>query len=88
MAIPAPRSGTMVKVQFKLPAHLVDRIDKEVESQEYSTRTEFLRHLVETHFAEENTISNLDNIVNERIKDGRYDEILKDRLKQILSDKL
>lgn len=88
MLNPAPRSGNMIKVQFKLPSHLVERMDREVESEVYATRTEFLRHLVENYFAEEKTISNLDKIVNERIDEGRYDAVLKERLKKILSDKL
>lgn len=84
----APRSGTMLKVQFKLPSHLVERIDHEVETGIFSTRTEFLRHLVENYFAEEQIKANMNAIMNERIKEGQFDDALKERFKKILSDKL
>lgn len=82
----APRSGGTEKVQCRLPEYLVKKMDEEVLSGEYSSRSEFIRHLVEEHFTSTDMMEGLDVTIDQRINEGRYDEALRKRMMEIISE--
>lgn len=88
MVTEAPRSGGTEKFQGRLPKFLLDKIDRIIEEGEYASRSEYIRHLVEQDFAQKEAVVSLDSIVEERIREGRYDEALKKRMSEILSSHL
>ena len=86
--MPAPRSGYMEKVQFKLPPSLLESVDQEVEDGNFQNRSDFFRHLTEAYFTEKETLADLDSTVQKRISEGRYDEALGARISKILAQQL
>ncbi len=78
----------MEKIQFKLPRFLIDMVDSLVENGEFNTRSEFFRHLTETYFTEREILSDLDQTVQKRIEEGRYDNALGTRISKILAQQL
>jgi Arc/MetJ-type ribon-helix-helix transcriptional regulator len=85
----SPRSGRTEKVQFRLPVHILERIDALIsEDGEYSTRSEFFRHLAESYFSHREVVANLDDTIQSRIQEGRYDSALSARIARLLADQL
>lgn len=87
---PAPRSGSTEKVQFRLPVHLIQKMDSRISDpdSEFSTRSEYLRHLVEADLSERDLLENLDITVASRIEEGRYDNALSTRISKIIATQL
>jgi len=82
--VAAPRSGGTEKVQVRLPEYLITQMDHTVTSGKFSSRSEFLRHVIERFFTMDD--ETLDEVVYKRINEGRYDDVLKKRITEIISE--
>ena len=75
----------MATLTISLPAQLSHRVDAETKKQGYSTRSEFIRHLIRRYFAEELPVlpfvsRPLEEIRSEFEKTGKYNKQFIDSL--------
>jgi Arc/MetJ-type ribon-helix-helix transcriptional regulator len=72
-----------IPVQIRFPPEIVRRIDMKVASGEFTSRADYVRHIVTRSFEDVDEIEYLKRALYELLTSGAADEVLQDQIRKI-----